>query len=169
MMSAAQPHSVQQGLYGTSMLPNGQPIQQNQHLSESNSHHWQQQDDDAGSQHMTRGDHIPMAGPPKTWSEHDNDQGGEPRTVRDKALDSEMQLEELLRHIDALEDDLRTTKDSLNERMADDEVLQIQFRAGQTELELMKERIHNLEMKLSERNRQYEALDKKAAVQVVDN
>jgi hypothetical protein len=33
----------------------------------------------------------------------------------------------------------------------------------------MKERIHNLEMKLSERNRQYEALDKKANVQVGDN
>lgn len=64
---------------------------------------------------------------------------------------------------------LRTTKDSLNERMTDDEVLQIQFRAGQTELELMKERIHNLEMKLTESNRQYEALDKKAAVQVGDN
>jgi hypothetical protein len=116
------------------MLPNGsleQPIQQSQHLSESNSQHWQQQDDLAGRQHVTRSDHIPVAGPPKTWSEHDNNQGGEPRTVRDKALDSEMQLEELLRHVDALEDDLRTTKDSLNERMADDEVLQIQFRAGQ--------------------------------------
>ena len=107
--------------------------------------------------------------PPKTWSEHDDNQGRKPRTVGDKALDSEMQLEELLRHIDALEDDLRTTKDSLNERSADDEVLQIQFRAGQTEAELMKERIHNLEMKFSERNRQYEALEKKAAVQVCDN
>ena len=160
MMSAAQPHSVQQGLYGTSMLPNGsfeQPFNtltrttygapqeilsgpiQNQHFSESNSHPWQQQDDDAGSQHVTRGDHIPIADPPKTWSQHDNNQGGEPRTVGDKASDSEMQLEELLRHIDALEDDLRTTKDSLNERMADDEVLQIQFRAGRTVL-LLKER-----------------------------
>ena len=57
------------------------------------------------SHHVTRGDHIPMA-PPKTWSEHDDNQGGKPRTVGDKVLDSEMQLEELLRHIDAMGNDM---------------------------------------------------------------
>ena len=49
--------------------------------------------------------------------------------------------------------DVRTTKDSLNERLAYDE--------GNVAVWLMKERIKNLDMKLYECNMQCEALEKK--------
>lgn len=50
--------------------------------------------------------------------------------------------------------------------MSDDEVTQIQFRAGQDDLETAKQQLGDVQAKLAVRNKEYEALEEKAAVQV---
>ena len=72
--------------------------------------------------------------------------------------DAEWQLEDLLAHIDALEAELRQSKEMLNERLSDDEVTQIQFQAGQQELAEAKKQVSALELKLADRTKEIEAL-----------
>ena len=72
--------------------------------------------------------------------------------------DAEWQLEDLLAHIDALEGELRQSKEMLNERLSDDEVTQIQFLAGQQELAEAKKQVSALELKLADRTKENEAL-----------
>ena len=72
--------------------------------------------------------------------------------------DAEWQLEDLLAHIDALEAELRQSKEMLNERLSDDEVTQIQFQAGQQELAEAKKQVKALELKLADRTKEIEAL-----------
>jgi precorrin-4 methylase len=62
--------------------------------------------------------------------------------------------------------ELRETKERLNERLSDDEVTQIQFRAGQDDLENVKQQLRDVEAKLADRSKECEALERKAALQV---
>jgi hypothetical protein len=75
-------------------------------------------------------------------------------------------VDEMIAYIDALEVELRDTKDMLNERLSDDEVTQIHFRAGQNEVEELKKQVNALELKMSENSMQYKALQHKAAAEV---
>ncbi len=50
--------------------------------------------------------------------------------------------------------------------MSDDEVTQIQFRAGQDDLETAKQQLRDVEAKLADRNKEYDALEARVALQV---
>ena len=73
---------------------------------------------------------------------------------------------EMHSHICLHTDELRETKERLNERLSDDEVTQIQFRAGQDDLENVKQQLRDVEAKLADRSKECEALERKAALQV---
>jgi len=62
--------------------------------------------------------------------------------------------------------ELRDTKERLNERMSDDEVTQIQFRAGQEDLQTAQQQLRDVDGKLADRNKEYAALEERAALQV---
>ena len=61
---------------------------------------------------------------------------------------------------------LRETKERLNERISDDEVTQIQFYAGQQELEGKKVQMSELEGKVAEANRHFDQLRQSTSHQV---
>jgi hypothetical protein len=85
----------------------------------------------------------------------------------DAELQSEWQLEELLIHVDSLEAEIVEMKHQFNERVSDDEVTQIQFRASQADLETAKQQNAEVTTKLGDRNKQFEALEKRAEKEVL--
>ena len=114
-----------------------------------------------GSENVSGADSAAM---PYSSSEH---MLGASLQPADADLQSEWQLEELLIHVDSLEAEIVEMKHQFNERVSDDEVTQIQFRASQADLETAKQQNAEVTTKLGDRNKQFEALEKRAEKEVL--